>query len=200
MGLPRRIPYNFGMRRIVLSIAVICAVLTAAPAHPPMGRAVSDSIEVAAVFMDAVAVKQATGSDFSSAYTVIEVTVTPKGGKSVDVQPEDFLLRISSDADSSGPVAASQVLGAGGGLVLHREPERIGINSGNNANVGLTAGATKASVSAADIAALQSKMLAPKTTANPVTGLLFFPIAKKKPRDLDLVYSTPGGKLHIAFK
>jgi hypothetical protein len=43
-------------------------------------------------------------------------------------------------------------------------------------------------------------MLPAKTTAEPVTGLLFFPIPKRKPKDLDLVYSTPGGKLHLAFK
>jgi hypothetical protein len=43
-------------------------------------------------------------------------------------------------------------------------------------------------------------MLQAKTTADAVKGLLFFPIAKKKPRDLDLVYTTPAGnKLHIAF-
>jgi hypothetical protein len=43
-------------------------------------------------------------------------------------------------------------------------------------------------------------MLPAKNTSDAVKGLLFFPIAKKKPRDLDLVYTTPAGnKLHIAF-
>lgn len=192
--------YNRGMARGTAFIAALIAgALIAAPAHPPMGHAANDAVEVAAVVLDAAAMTQATGTDFSKTYTVIEVTVTPKG-KTYDVQPDDFLLRIPSDADSSGPMAASQVLGAGGGLVLHREPEHIGINGGNVATVGLSAGANKASVPAADVSALQKRMLPAKNTSDPVTGLLFFPFAKKKPGNLDLVFTTPGGKLHIEFK
>jgi hypothetical protein len=43
-------------------------------------------------------------------------------------------------------------------------------------------------------------MLPAKTTSDPVTGLLFFPIPKKKAKDLDLVYTSPLSKLHIKFK
>ena len=50
------------------------------------------------------------------------------------------------------------------------------------------------------IDALQAKMLPAKTTTDPVTGLLFFPIPKKKAKDLDLVYTSPLGKLHIKFR
>jgi len=189
------------MRRLAATFAffVVALAVTAAKG-PPSGKAADDSVEVAAVFMDAAAVQQATGSDFKSTYTVIEVTVTPKGGKPIDVQPDDFLLRVNSDSDSSGPMAASQVYGAGSSLVLHSAQETIGITRTDPGYSGVTAVAGSSSVSKDTINALQSKMLPAKTTSDPATGLLFFPIAKKKPGNLDLVYSTPTGKLHVAFK
>ena len=189
------------MRRIATAIVTLVAAMTAFAANPATGQAANADVSVAAVFLDAAAVMQATGSDFSKSYTVIEVTVTPKGGKPLDIQPDDFLLRISSSADSSGPMAASQVLGAGGGLVLQKsQREVIGVTGTNAANVGLVQGRAGASVPAEAINALQSKILPTKTTADPATGLLFFPFAKKKPKDLDLVYTTPDGKLHISFR
>jgi len=174
--------------------------MAASAANPPTGHASDGSVEVNAVFLDAVAVQQTAHSDFNNLYTVIEVTVTPKGGKPVDVQPDDFLLRINSNSDSSGPMAASQIYGAGNALVLHSTKETIGITPANPGYTGLSITQGTASVYADEINALQSKMLPAKNTSDPVTGLLFFPIAKKKPKDLDLVYSTPNGKLHISFR
>ena len=165
-----------------------------------MGKAQNESAEVAAMFVDLAALKQATGSDFNNAYTVIEVTVTPKGTVPLELQPDDFLLRINSSSDSSGPLAASQVYGAGGGLVLHQGKDTIGITPSNPAYSGATPVASSSSASPEAIKALQARMLPAKTITGPVTGLLFFPIPKKRPRDLDLVYSAPTGKIHIAFR
>ena len=107
--------------------ALAIAAMVAFGANPPTGQAANDTVEVNALFMDTAAVQQATGSDFKSSYTVIEVTVIPKGDKPLDVQPDDFLLRINSSNDSSGPMAASQIYGAGSALVLHGSNETIGI-------------------------------------------------------------------------
>ncbi len=179
----------------------VAAVLGGASAHPPMGSASNGTVEVAAVFQDAAAVKQLTGSDFTESFAVIEVTVTPRNGRQFEVQPDDFLMRVGSSSDSSGPMVAAQILGAGGGLVLHREKQHVvGTDLTTPGNTGVTEVKGSASVSKEDIAALQGKLLSAKTTKDPVTGLLFFPIGKKKPRDLDLVYSTPEGKLHISFR
>lgn len=189
------------MRRIVAAAGVLLAGFAAFGANPPSGRASDATVEVSAVFLNAAAVLQATGRDFSKGFTVIEVTVTPRGGKPLDVEPDDFLLRLNSDTDNSGPMVAAQVLGEGGGLVLHRAEENvIGVTGTNPANVGLTAGKPDPSVSADEVRALQNKMLPAKTTSSAVSGLLFFPLPKKKPKDLDLVYSTPAGKLHISFR
>lgn len=155
---------------------------------------------MAAVFLDIAAVKQATGTDFAGKFTVLEVTLTPKGGKPLDVDPDDFLLRVDSNSDRSGPLAAAQVLGTGG-LILHKEEQHvIGITRADSAYNGVTVASGSAPAPIDAINALKEKMLPFKTTTTPVTGLLFFPIEKKKPRDLDLVYSTPSGKLHISFR
>jgi hypothetical protein len=189
------------MKRFVPVSIVFVAVtlLTAAPKNPPMGKASDSSVEVAATFFDAAAVQQATGSDFKDTYTVIEVTVTPKGDKLLELQPDDFLLRVTSDADSSGPMAASQVYGAGGGLVLHSGRETIGITRTDPGYNGVSIVKGSSTASKEQIDALQSKMLPAKSISRPVTGLLFFPLAKKKPHSLDLVYTSPVGKLHISF-
>ena len=179
---------------------LLLTAMAAIAANPATGEAADDSVAVAAVFMDAAAMIQATGSDFKSAYTVIEVTVTPKGGKPYEVQPDDFLLRINSSSESSGPMAASQVYGAGTSMVLHSAPETIGITRTDPGYSGVSIEKGSGSASAGEIKALQSRMLPGKTTSDPVTGLLFFPIAKKKAKDLDLVYTTPNGKLHIKFR
>lgn len=188
------------MWRPTAVISLFVAVLTAAGANPPAGHASDDSVEIAAIVLDSYAVMQAAGSDLTVSYTVMEVTVTPRGGKSLELQPDDFLLRISSNSDSSGPMAASQVLGAGGALVLHSARESIGITRTDPGYNGVSVANGSASASADAVKALQSKMLPAKTTSDPVTGLLFFPIPKKKARDLDLVYSSPSGKLHISFR
>ena len=189
-----------GRRETRTCIALLIAVLTASAANPPAGQAANDGVAVAAVFLDIAAVKQATGTDFAGKYTVIEVTLTPKGGKSLDVDPDDFLLRIDSDSDRSGPLDAAQVLGTGG-LVLHKEEQHvIGVNRADSAYTGVTSASATASPPMEAIRALKEKMLPLKTTSAPVTGLMFFPIEKKKPKDLNLVYSTPSGKLHISFR
>jgi uncharacterized protein YjdB len=189
------------MRRTSPAILLLAAVtLGNAANNPATGEASDDSVTVNAVFIDAAALQQATGSDFNNAYTVVEVTVTPKGDKPLVLQPDDFLLRINSDSDSSGPMVASQVYGAGSAIVLHGGQETIGITRNDPGYSGISVSKGSASVSKAQIDALQAKMLPAKTTSDPVTGLLFFPLAKKKARNLDLVYTSPLGKLHIRFK
>jgi hypothetical protein len=188
------------MRRTSLAILLVAIATMSQAANPAMGEASDASVAINARFMDAAAVQQATGSDFKGSYTVIEVTVTPKGDKALILQPDDFLLRIPSDADSSGPMVASQVYGAGSAIVLHGSQETIGITRSDPGYSGISVAKGSSSVSKEQVDALQAKMLPAKTTSEPVTGLLFFPIPKKKAKDLDLVYSSTLGKLHIKFR
>jgi hypothetical protein len=47
---------------------------------------------------------------------------------------------------------------------------------------------------------LKLKILAEKSIGAPVTGLLFFPLEKEKPKSLELIYTTPSGKIRMKFK
>ncbi len=190
------------MRRTSLAILLAVAATVSQAANPPIGEASDASVTINARFMDAAAVQQATGSDFKGSYTVVEVTVTPKGDKPLILQPDDFLLRIPSDADSSGPMVASQVYGAGNAIVLHSSKETIGITRSDPGYSGISVAKGSSSVSKEQVDALQAKMLPAKTTSDPVTGLLFLSDSeeKKAERDLDLVYSSTLGKLHIKFR
>lgn len=51
------------------------------------------------------------------------------------------------------------------------------------------------------LAVLKEKVLPEKEVTEPVTGLLYFQIeGKLKPKDLELYYKTPGGKLAVRFR
>ncbi len=47
---------------------------------------------------------------------------------------------------------------------------------------------------------LKQKILPEKETDAPVSGLLYFPMEKQKIKDLELIYTTPSGKLSLRFK
>lgn len=188
--------------RPIAAIAVLLAAhaLFSAPKKLPTGKAADADVEVTATILDAAALQEAAGSDFQNTFTVMQVTVTPKAGKSLDLQPDDFLLRLLSEADSTGPMAASQVYGAGGGLVLHAGQETFGTSQNDPGYTGVSVAKGSSSASADQIKALQGKLLPAKKITESVTGLLFFPVSKKRPGSLDLVYSAPNSKLHIQFK
>jgi hypothetical protein len=46
---------------------------------------------------------------------------------------------------------------------------------------------------------LETRILPQKEVTEPTTGLLYFPMEKQKIKDLELVITTPSGKLNIRF-
>ena len=51
------------------------------------------------------------------------------------------------------------------------------------------------------LAVLTEKALPEKETEQPVSGFLYFPMeSKQKPKDLEMTYLTPHGKLTLRFK
>ena len=47
---------------------------------------------------------------------------------------------------------------------------------------------------------LKEKILQEKETETAVSGLLYFPMEKQKLKDLELIYTTPEGRLLLRFK
>jgi hypothetical protein len=187
--------------KLLVPTVVLCAaLLPAADKSPPQGRGEDDSVAITATLLSPQQLIDAVGSDFNNDYTVLDVRVTPKGGKPYLVHLDDFILRSESSGEHSGPfLVASQIAGAGALVVKHTYGNRVNADSpkpldGTKVEMKDDAKADPA------LDALKKKMLAESTVTDPVSGLMFFPLTKEKPRNLILSYKTPQGKLRLSFK
>ncbi len=176
----------------------------AAEKRLPAGKAENPAVSISATVLDAEHIRNAVSSDFDNHYVVVEVTITPKGAEPLAVSLNDFILRSQASGEHTGPLVASQIAGSGELIVKRTYADRTGAGEPK-----LIAG-TKVEMkngSAGDaerdkqmLEQLKAKILAEKNTAEPLTGLLFFPLEKEKPKNLALSYSGPKGKLRIEFK
>jgi hypothetical protein len=176
-----------------------CGALLAGEKKAPQGHVEDDGVAITATFINLEQVKQMFGSDFDGNFTVLDVTVTPKGGKPYAVRLDDFILRSESSGDHSAPMVAGQIAGAGA-LVVER-------TYGNRPNADSSRPIEGTKIQVKDDAksnpafdALKQKILIEKTTAEPESGLLFFPLSKEKPKNLILSCKTPASKLRLSFK
>ena len=184
----------------------------------------------ATAFADSDSVKQAIGSDLGNHYIVVQVQLVPKAGKPLPVHLDDFVLRTDKDGERTTPFLPSQMVGEAalvvsqtliGGNGAQNEqtgpiwggipgtggmPRRMG---GDGTQVGNSAGATgsQAKMNAGSkgkqdpmLAVLKEKILPEKETGDPLSGLLYFPLEKQKMKDLELIYTTPAGKLNLRFR
>lgn len=186
--------------KLLISALVLCAAISGSEKKSPEGHGEDESVAITATLLSPAQLIQAVGSDFDNNYTVLDVQVTPKGGKPYLVHLDDFILRSESSGEHSGPfLAASQIAGAGALVVKHTYGNRVNVDSprpleGTKLEMKDDAKADPA------LDALKKKMLAESTVTDPVSGLLFFPLPKEKPKNLVLSYKTPQGKLRLSFK
>ena len=180
----------------------------------------ADTVSLSAkLYTDPEAIKQLVGYDLGGHYIVAQMTVTPKGDKPLNVQLTDFQLFCEGDADRTQPQTPAEIAAADS-MVL--KPGQAGIGSLGEqtgtvwSGVGFggrsskkkkeddtPAAAPKMAKGTKDDklkAALTEKALPEKETTQAVSGLLYFPMEKKKLKDLVLFYSTPAGKLRLYFK
>ena len=181
-----------------------------------------DFVIDATIYTDAEAVKEALGDDLGGHFTVVQVKIAPRFGKEIAIDRDDFMLRTDKDGDRSRPMAPSQIAGRGSLVITGtRGPsgegaERtrgwsiggpIGIGSGGAGASGATdPGAVKATMEkTADEDSplkkvLDAKVLPEKKTAEPVSGMLYFPIEKQKLKDLELIYGARDTRISLRFK
>ena len=215
-----------GVPMKILLALVVCGGLWAAEKPLPAGEAANEKIRIRAWLLnDAAAVRRELGSDLGGYYTVVRLEVEPKGGEPVPLHADDFLLRSDKDGQRCGPLAPSQIAGrgvlmvsskAGGGMMAENPgpvwggwpgpPRRLG---GEAAVIGNTAESTAQATARNDagpaedplLVTLKSKALPQGETAQPVGGLLYFLLeGKHKPRNLELQYHGPAGKLSLRFR
>jgi hypothetical protein len=177
-----------------------CALLHAADKRSPQGQGEDESVAIAATVLSLDQLKDAVGSDFDNNYTVLDVRVTPKGGKAYLVHLDDFILRSEATGEHSGPfLVASQIAGAGALVVERKYGNRSNADSPRPLE-GTRLEMKNDAKADPTLDALKKKMLSEKTISEPVSGLLFFPLSKEKPKNLVLSYKTPAGKLRMTFK
>jgi len=202
------------MRRFLAAVLIFSAAAVAGDKKLPSGDASNDVVEATGVVLDAEHLDETFGSNFGNMFTVIEMTLTPKGGKPLEVHLDDFLLRSSQTGDHSAPFAAAQIAGQGT-LVVH-QTDQTGRSKGGFSGglggiymggMGSAAPPPEAKTEIKNsqkrdplLDVLKRKIMAEKSISEPVTGLLFFPLEKEKAKNLELTYTTPSGKLRMKFK
>jgi hypothetical protein len=208
------------MLRLVGLTFLLAAALTAAKSKNNAPYKMSDqSVEIAATpILTREEIKETVGSDLGGHFLLIQVTITPKFGKEIDVRRDDFVLKTDKDGDRAKPFVASQIAGKGALVVS----EKAGGTSGGPQfgspydypaySGGVGGGPTQVTEAEAKmqkgvkedaplLKVLTEKIMPEKKTDSaPVSGLLYFPMEKQKQKDLELIYDSPDGKLRLRFR
>src|SRR5262249_37773397 len=129
---------------------------------------------------------------------------------------DDFLLVSGKDGQRAEPYSPSQIAGSDVLVVTRQEGKKGGglgiglgplMGGGGGSSPG-TATNTETQVAKSDpgkanplLAVLKDKVLPEKEISDPISGLLYFQIVGKvKPKDLELHYKGPAGRLALRFR
>ncbi len=211
------------MKYVVLfcfSLAMLCAADKKLPIDETSNELLAISVSA---LLDKDQVKQELGSDLGDDVVVVRLTARPVSDKPVQLSLDDFLLVSAKDGQRSEPYAPGQLAGSDSlavtpngmrrsGLGDHsRRPSiglgGIGIGGGGVGNSGATPTPDVKMEESRDekdnplLAAIRAKILPEKEISEPTSGLLFFQVVGKvKPKDLELHYKGPAGKMALRFK
>jgi hypothetical protein len=221
--------YNSGMRLYAGIVVLLLAGMSwAAPKAPTTGKASNKSMELdATLYVDREAIQKLVGSDLDGYYVIVDLRLSPKS--KLTVSRDDFLLRTDRDGEKATPWEASQIAGPPG-LVVSQNGEggvrsqqrgpvwgglggayptmgagapEVGNSAGPKANKTTAVNNDSNDAKKVDpvFEALKTKIFPEKETDQPVSGLLYFPMdPKQKAKDLELICTTPSGKLSIRFR
>ena len=214
---------------IALALVWVAAARNKDNGKPAEARGENESVVInATVYARPEAVKEILGSDLGGHYIVVAIEVTPRFGKTVSVDRDDFVLKTDKDGERSGPFAPSQIAGRGamvirttggaGATGMHDndgpiigglpgqmgQPHRLGGDGVGSAGApeGAEAQTRTGSHQKEDpiMAVLKSKELPETKTDKPVSGLLYFPMEKQKVKDLELRYNPSDDKITMRFR
>jgi hypothetical protein len=214
---------------IALALACAGAARNNESNKPPEARGENESVVITAtLYAKPEAVKEVLGADLGGHYIVVAIEVTPRFGKEVVINRDDFVLKTDKDGERSGPFAPSQIAGRGamvirqtggaGATGMHDNdgpiwggypgspgpPRRVGGDGVGSA--GAPAGAEAKTRTGSHekedpmLAVLKQKELPETKTDKPVSGLLYFPMEKQKAKDLELRFAASGDKITMRFR
>ena len=208
------------MLRVAGLTLLLAAALTAGkPKNSGPYKMSDQSVEIAATpILSREEIKTLLGSDLDGHYLLVQVTVTPRFGKEIDVRRDDFTLKTDKDGERAKPFVASQIAGKGALVVSEKSAGTSGGPQFGSPydypaySGGVGGGPTQVTEAEAKMHTaakgdsplmklLNEKMLQEKKTdAAPVSGLLYFPMEKQKQKDLELIYDSPDGKVRLRFR
>ena len=214
-----------------IALALVCAgaARNNESNTPPETRGENESVVITAtLYAKPEAVKEVLGSDLGGHYIVLAIEVTPRFGKEVAINRDDFVLKTDKDGEKSAPFAPSQIAGRGAMVVrqtggagatgMHDndgpilggipgtmgQPRRLGGDGVGSAGAPAAAEAkTRTGSSEKDdpmLAVLKQKELPETKTDKPVSGLLYFPMEKQKAKDQELRYAATDDKITMRFR
>lgn len=191
-------------------------LLASADKKLPIEETSNDLLKITATAtLDRDEIKQELGYDLGPDIAVVHVTVHTVSDKPIQVDHDDFLLISSKDGQRSEPYEPGQIAGADSLTVTQdgtkQATRKSGLSVGGFGG-GFGSGSTpqtpdlKVHASHDDkpnplLAVLVAKILPEKEVTDTISGLLYFQITGKlKPKDLELHYKGPAGKLALRFK
>ncbi len=217
------------MQKAALLLLGLALLLAAADKQPPAAQGANDSVAISAtLYQGKDAVRELLGSDLGGYFQIVKIELTPKGGKPLTIDRDDFLLRSYNDGQKCQPYAPTQIAGraslavvpVGGGEVRTQNdgpvfggpvgtgpPQRL---PGSRQTVGNSSAGPQGVEAKVDegkgqkedpiLSVLKAKILPQTKTSVPVSGLLYFSLdGKHKPKDMALQYKTPSGLLTLMF-
>lgn len=186
---------------------------------------------LATVHANPEAVKRVLGNDMKGYIMVVEVELKPRTEDGVRVDRDDFELLMTDDGQKSKPYSPSQLVGKGHLVIKAVQGPSSGIQGQNNGPIWGGLGGTRPRMGPGNGGmvgngrgtgpvvnqtsegeeskgpedpmkqTLEEKELPQKQTAEPVKGLLYFPIdGKHKTKNIILLYRGTAGRIDVEFK
>jgi len=185
----------------------------------PETSASNDQIDVVATITLAEdEVAQKIGADPGKGIVLLQVRVTPKTDKPIQISPDDFILLAHDDGERSKPFEPSEIAGKGALVVTTKttgeKQKKTGMvgsfgglgggvsSPGNPPPTAVNARVdTKSQGNQPLLEALKAKQFPEKESIEPVEGYLYFPLdGKHKLKNLAVLYRGPAGKLDLEFE
>jgi hypothetical protein len=212
------------MRAILVLLTIVVtapAIFAAKKVISPTTSAGNEDIDiVATISLTEEEVTQKLGIDPGKGIVILQVRVTPKTDKSVQVDPSDFILLAHNDGERTKPFEPSELAGDGALVVKNTADQKTknkttpsigfggmavgggGASPGNSKPVALSSTMdTKNQGNKELVTALKAKQLTAKDTTEPVEGYLYFSLdGKHKLKDLAVLYRGPAGRLDLEFE
>lgn len=211
------------MQARTLFALALCVTLHAAKKPQPIEDGVGSDASIsikATVYTDPASIRELLGDSLGGHYIVIRADLTPN--KKFTIDHDNFLLRTDKDGERSHVYSPTQIAGDGSLVITTTEDIDKANGKKSSSGGGLSIGGmgggmgsspgmvgTPKPVSATMkqatgeknplVQTLSARMLPQLDIDQPTSGLLYFPMEKQKVKDLELIVTTPTGKIHIRF-